>query len=428
MGCCGSAEQTSAYASVGDAGYKNVIIYNKSKDKKLFICVNNKKSTINASSFDSFSKLITTQTDADTNTNTSGSVEGAERGNDEETKQMMSSVLEQGLNPILPNKRKKFGVENKLVYITAIDSDGNKLLYDFNTLGESFVYDGQSIDEMEINNNNQNAQLQQSQVAKTTTAISNSQGGQDMKANEQYDKELMTQKYANITFMGLYRDTHKRAMPHSLGDTDSIAKSLQEFKEKLIENEENMGYFAIQMHRQIFYSLGNDESYTKYMKITGDYHQHGKNNLNIKIKGFNGKIDREGIEWTNAVYKIELGVDRNDTYQSSFLSSLPQHEYNDLTDDQMDRIHKLKGKITYMGLWKDDHDDFFIMKHSFGIHCTGGVWPRNVIQSTLNYRLKKEFVRNKVKIGYVGLGVGFDVGVSDGGQSFVHCNELKCPV
>eukprot|EP01084_Bolivina_argentea_P107542 192283_1 len=105
MGCCGSTKQTTAYASVGDTGYKNVIIYNKSKDKKLFICVNNKKSTINASSFDSFSKLIdiTTQTDGDVNTNTSGSVEGAERWNDEETK--LSSVLEQRLNPILPNKR-----------------------------------------------------------------------------------------------------------------------------------------------------------------------------------------------------------------------------------------------------------------------------------------------------------------------------------
>eukprot|EP01084_Bolivina_argentea_P063319 115648_1 len=387
MGCCGSKEiQTqSAYSSV-NTGYKNVTVYNKSNNKKLLICVQNNKTSINASTFDSFGSLIAQKSDGNTNT-TSGSnksfgipgfvdFEGAEGShttntNNTETKKIISSFLEEGYNHILPNKRKKFGVENKVVYISAIDSDGTKLLYNFNTLGENFVYDGQSIDEMDNMNDMKSKEETHVQIQQTL-------GSQIPQQHNQYTMG----QYANITYMGLYKDKPSRAMNNTLGRTNNISKSLKEFRDKLIKAKQNIGYFATQDNTQIFYSLGDNKSYSKYMRITGDIPLRGKINQNIRTDGFNGAIDVIGGSWNNAVYKIELGYDKNDSYESWMNMKKSGDEYDDLSDNDLEKLSKLNGKITFMGIWTDNQSNFCSMKNSFG-GC-------NNIASTLEYKLKKK--------------------------------------
>merc|ERR1712113_295637 len=69
-----------------------------------------------------------------------------------------------------------------------------------------------------------------------------------------YDQNAVTKQFANITFMGLYKDRPQRAMNGHLNRTKDISKSLQEFKDKLIEANEYIGYFAVQDRNEIYYT------------------------------------------------------------------------------------------------------------------------------------------------------------------------------
>eukprot|EP01084_Bolivina_argentea_P288735 495622_1 len=143
MGCVQSIQSTK--------DYKNITICNGSKHKKILVRVQVKKTTITTTDYQIFCNIVAKENKINYNcvdqNKSISSIGLIDVDNDNETKQLITKFIDDSWKIISPERTKTFHVQQKMVYISAVDITGNKIVYNFGTLGTFFVFDGESLNE-----------------------------------------------------------------------------------------------------------------------------------------------------------------------------------------------------------------------------------------------------------------------------------------
>ena len=383
--------------------FKSVSVSNISSNKNVLVYISNDKSTTTTATLNVFCNYIKSHgipispdaTNTDSTLEISGfisfnNVTRNTNGDDTDLNTIINQFIDNGWISIMTNKNRKFAVlDNKMVYISAIDSNGSILLNNYNSMELSFVYDGNTFEESNESNatinttNNSNKQAQhtannknnENNGALLTTDGASSQAivveNESKTGNgvdEPYPRLLMKEKYANITFMGVWKereDNNKRTMPnkidvHACGRR-GIERAFIAFKQILIDNEAYVGYIGFQCHQHAYYTIGEKkgETYKELYRVENDIPNlggWGHMFMDASIPGFNGIVDTFGGGWENAVYKVELGKEK--------LKLEEKYKYitdrNNIIFDYYKLLNKnviSNIKIEFLGIFIDNNDD-----------------------------------------------------------------------